>query len=345
MLCIFTLGESPDVIRVTYVGEPKPENLVAITVDEKKDEREVNGKKSGKKIKYVKGLNPDELDEADKKEIHRTVSNSQQFPEPPQRPARSVVTPYIFDEKRVFDAVFGGARLLKEDSVEEWTDLPAKVAVEIFHNMVSLKAYDELYRPDDLAAFPLLSDFRPLFSRTVRNLGVLSYQFIRRRDGQPVTKDMLWDEQELEIFPVLPLVNSKILRDRGIKVIVASFPEIRPSNPLVLQQRFETWRARWQGEASIVRAPFDREVILSYSQERAKAQQEIIQLLYPRLNGTFASSEVIAYGVLQSLEGYAADQNTRRLLPQDTIAMLWSLRNWLPPDQPQLPAPEGGDET
>lgn len=339
VVTIFTLGEPPDVIRVIYDGEELPENLKAITLGERL--AQAPGQELLRRQQFVERLNADELDDADRREVHRFASSQTSTPEPPPPPARPVMTPYVFDQKRVFDAVFGGARLLNENRVEDWTDLPARVAVETFHNMISVKAYDELYRPDDPVAFPLFTDFRPRFLRAVRNQGVLSFQFIRRRDGQPITEGMAWNEADLEIYPVMPLTNARILRNRGIKVNLASFAELRPTNELVLQQRLDTWRARWQGEASIGRAPFDREVILAYAQERALAQKDIVQVLYPQLNQPAQTADAIAVGVLQSLEGYAADRNTRALLPRNTLDLFRSLGHWLPM---RYPLPPGRDE-
>ena len=139
---------------------------------------------------------------------------------------------------------------------------------------------------------------------------------------------------------MMAFTNSKILRDRGIRVLFSSFPEIHPSNPLVLQQRFETWRARRQGEASISRAPYDAEIIHTYERERALVQQSIIQNLYPTLASSVASSDVIAHTVMQSLEAYASDPNTHRQLPDHTLDLLYALRNWMPP--PELPPGEVG---
>lgn len=343
MVCIFTLGEPPDVIRVMYDGAETPENLKAIELRERLVQPP--GQPISQQEQYVHRLIAEELDEPDRREVHRFAGAQMFTPAPPAPPVRPVMTPYVFDQKRVFDAVFGGARLLNENRVEPWTDLPIRVAVEIFHNMISLMKYDDLYRPDEPDDFPLFTEFRPRFMRAVRNQGVLSFQYIRRRDRQPITEGMTWNEAELEIYPVTPLTNSKILRNRGIKINVASFSELRPTNQLVLQRRLDTWQARWQGEASLGRAPFDRQVILSYAQERAQVQSEIIQMLYPQLNRPSATSDAIAVSVLQALEGFAADRNTRALLPRNTIDLFRSLNRWLPaPPRQGPPLPPERDE-
>jgi hypothetical protein len=165
--------------------------------------------------------------------------------------------------------------------------------------------------------------------RTVRNQGVLNYQVVRRKDGNPITVGMVWDPNEMEIGPVRRLENSKVLRDRGIKVVVATIPELTPINQQVLNRRFDTYQARLQGEASRARAPFDREVILTYAQERAQAQKEILEKLSPLIRDNAANSGVIAHALLQTLEGYASDRNTRELLSQNTLETIWLLDSLL----------------
>lgn len=317
VIVIFTLGENPETIQVTYDGEESIENLRAVILDDKQDDRP--GENPNRRIRYVSALRADELDEADRMFISRGLGREYQgFGD----------TPYILDPERVFSAVYGRTRLVNENQEETWGDLPTQVAVDIFHNMVSLMTYDELYRPDDpvVYSFPNL---RQNFMRNVRNQGVLNYQVVRRKDGAPITVDMIWEESELEIGPVRMLENTKVLRDRGIRVIVATIPELTPINQQVLHRRFDTYQARWQGEASRTRAPFDREVILTYAQERAQAQKEILEKLSPLIRDNAANSGVIAHALLQTLEGYASDRNTRELLSQNTLETIWLLDNLL----------------
>jgi hypothetical protein len=317
VIVIFTLGENPETIQVTYDGEESVENLRAVFLDDKRDDRPDGN--PNRQVLFVDELRADELDQADRTFIFRGMGRVYQ---------RFEENPYILDPERVFAAVYGRTRLVNEDHEEVWSDLPTQVAVDIFHNMVSLITYDELHRPDDLVVFPY-PNWRQNYMRTVRNQGVLNYQMVRRKDGNPITVGMVWDPNEMEIGPVRRLENSKVLRDRGIKVVVATIPELTPINQQVLNRRFDTYQARWQGEASRARAPFDREVILTYAQERAQAQKEILEKLSPLIRDNAANSGVIAHALLQTLEGYASDRNTRELLSQETIETIWLLDNLL----------------
>ncbi|MCU0485322.1 MAG: hypothetical protein MUC85_04345 [Anaerolineales bacterium] len=321
VIVIFTLGENPETILVTYDGEASAENLRAVILDDKMDDRP--GGNPNRRIRFVDELRADELDEADRTFIVRGMGRVYQ---------RFEENPYIFDPERVFAAVYGRMRLVNPDpneaQEEVWSDLPVQVAVDIFHNMALLMTYDELHRPDDPVVFPY-PNWRQNYMRTVRNQGVLNYQMVQRKDGNPITVGMAWDANELEIGPVRRLENSKVLRDRGIKVLVATIPELTPVNQQVLVRRFDTYQARLQGEASRARAPFDREVILTYAQERAQAQKDILEKLSPLIRDNPASSEVIAHALLQTLEAYASDRNTRQLLSQETIETIWLLDSML----------------
>lgn len=332
---LFTLGEPPEVLRVTYTGEG-PDSIQVIQVDERK--------------KVIKDLS-DELDADDKYEIHRWFQNYDPEAQPPSplvEETEGYQSPYSFDPQRVFNAVYGNARLIKEGVVEEWTELPLKVAIEAYHDMVAMWNYDDLYLPEKPDKFPFREEFRPKFSRRVRNQGVLSYQMILRADGQPVAKDQPWDESQLYIYPVQSLRTSKVLRDRGIRVIAAGFAELRPSNPAVLQQRLDHWRARWQRDYDRTLAVYDYQELQIRAHARAQAQKDIVLSLSRLLNNTDLTQEAMALRLFQALESFAREPQTEKLLPKETLNALWSLHEWLlpggrkreyPPEHPEKEFP------
>jgi hypothetical protein len=326
---IFTLGEPPDVLKVTYTGEG-PESIQVILVDEKR--------------KVIKGFS-DELDMDDKLEIHRWLQayDPDLMPDEEtsnhQRTAQAEA-PYIFDPQRVFNAVYGNARVIREGVMEDWTELPLKVAVEAYHDMVSMENYDKLYMPDDPTKFPFRDEFRPRFSRRIRNQGVLSYQVILRQDEQLLEKEQSWDESELYIYPTQTLRTSKILRDRGIRVITAGFAELRPSNPAVLQQRLDYWRARWQRESNLTLAVYDYKEMQIRSRARAQAQKDLVQALSKVLSSKELTHEAMALRLFQAMEAFAKEPQTEKLLPKETLNALWSLHEWLLPPGRQAGYPD-----
>ena len=115
-------------------------------------------------------------------------------------------------------------------------------------------------------------------------------------------------------------------------------------NPLVLQQRLDTWRASWQRETSFQRGSSEYNVILTYAQERARAQQDIVQMLYRELDQPARSADAIEISVLQALEGFASNSGTRALLPKTTLDLFRTLGQWLPMGLPPPPRREEGDD-
>lgn len=317
---LFSLGEPPEVLRVTYTGD-NLESIQVVQIDAKN--------------MTVKGFS-DELDLEDKIEIHRYLQGYKPESQPPEEPApksETVQAPYIFDAQRVFNAVYGNARVIREGVMEEWTELPLKVAVEAYHDMVSVENYDNLYQPGEAVKFPFRDEFRPRFARRMRNQGVLSYQVVLRADGKPLAKDEPWDESQLDIYPVQALRTSKILRDRGIRLIAAGFAELRPSNDAVLQQRFDHWRARWQRESDLTLAAYDYQEMQVRSHARAQAQKDMVLTLSKLINSKELSREAVAMRLFQAMESFAKEPQTEKLLPKETLNALWSLHEWLLPTE------------
>ncbi len=319
--CLYTLGERPEALKVTYTGEGAA-SIQTILIDEK--------------TKTIRAF-LDELDADDKEEIHRYIQNYQ--PAVPGRPLKpnqidetQYWAPYFFDEHRVFQAVYAQTRLVKEGNIEDWTELPPRVAIETFRDMISVENYDDLYLPTDPTLFPLRDDFRPRMSRRVRNQGVLAYQFIRRRDGKLLAAGQPWDESKLEILPARNLTTPKVLRDRGIRVIAAGFPDIRPTNPAVFQQRFNHWQAKWQRETDLTLATYEYKSMQIRAHARAQAQRDMMAVLAQVVNSGGMTQEAVMLRILQAIETFAHEPETEKLLPKETINTLWSLHQWLLPE-------------
>ena len=171
VFALFTLGEKPDVLKVTYMGEEEAEYLRVIRMDEENKFIEITGF-------------DDLLDADDKEEIHRFVQNNpgpfaEESP-PGKEDRRRGNAPYIFDAERVFAAIYSRAH--KGDDTEDWTELPQDVANETFRNMLSLKRFDDLYMPEIMEEFPLVNQFKPEMGRRMRNQGVMSYMFYRHKE-------------------------------------------------------------------------------------------------------------------------------------------------------------------
>jgi hypothetical protein len=198
--------------------------------------------------------------------------------------------------------------------------------------MLVQENYDSLYMPKDSEDFPL-ARMRGIFSKNVRNLGILAYQYIKRKDGQPLEEGQVWDEELLSFFPVQELHNPKILRTRGIKILVAGFSGLEPTSGKIKDRMLEYWSARWEQEARITSASYELDAMRIRNLARAQAQSEMVLALAQILQMDSISEEAMAVRIFQALEIAAADSKTKQLLPYETIAMLRTLRGWLIPGE------------
>ncbi len=325
---IFTLGQPANIVQVAYLGDPLPENLRVVRIDNK--------------TRKIKGFS-DELDDQDKAEIDRFAQDFLYYVEPNSPLAfdgkASDAPPYQVDDQRILSAVFSRARNVSDGQPDSgWSDMPVMIAAEIFRNLISRYSYDSLYLPEDPVKFPLQNELKPAFVRQVRYLGVMSYQFIQRLNGEPPEVDQRVDHRQFRISSVQDLRGSKVLRDRGIKIVHAGFSELVPTDPQVKQQRLEYWRARWQQQADLIRADTDLEVMRLRNRARAEKQREMSEQLTEILHSSNYSEEALTLRIFQVLEDAASDPNTRQFLPKDTINFLRSLRLWLLPDENVRPA-------
>jgi hypothetical protein len=327
VVVVFTLGQPASNVKVAYLGAPAFENLRVLNLDPET-----------KKIRSIS----DELDDADKQDIHRNAWEYLAVPqpnallEPPESSQEH--PPFQIDVQRIFAAVYSQARHATESKLDDWTSLPALVATEIFRNMISRVGYDSLYLPDDPVGFPLQTDFKPAFARKVRYQGVMSYQFVHRLDGQSPAEGQRVDNRQFRIAPVRDLRASKVLRDRGIKVLHAGFSELMPTDPKIRQQRLDNWRARWQKEADLIKADLDLEAVRIKNHARAEKQREMINALSLIIHTSTYPEEALTLRVFQALEDIASEPSTRQLLPVDTIQVLKSLHLWLQSGEQARPA-------
>lgn len=328
---VFTLGQPAAVAKVAYAGEPRPFNLRVLQIDT-----------ATRKITAVR----DELDEDDQREIHHYAQQFLTFSEPigalePDDAGRDF-PPYPIDDQHIIAAVYSFARKHGEEQVAMWTDLPPLVATEIFRNMISKERYDALFLADeaDLAAlghkppgkFRLQAELKPEFARRVRYQGVMSYQFIHHTGGRPVVEGLRVDNRIFRISPVQELRNSKVLRDRGIKIIGAGFSELTPTDPKVYEQRLDNWSAHWQQRADQIRAGSERQAIHIKKQARSEARRELTRQLSDLVQGGALSDETVRLRLIQMLQEMAVQPTTRQFLPVDSYNLAQTLKMMLAPN-------------
>ncbi len=327
---IFTIGQDPDVLWVTYLGERRQEDLRVVTL-----ERTSHG------AVRVTGIQ-DELDEPDRREIHhfaRWQFHNQDrgqipwidFDWPPTPPA----TP-VFNKERVFAAVFAQARNNSQE-ILSWTDLPARVAVDFYREILLQTNYDDLYDIKRSGSLPL-GQYKRKLRLAMRNNGILSYRFIFLREGE-ITPNRLYQPEDFIMSETQVLTNSKVLRDRGIKVLLATFGDPLPVSEAVYKQRLDSWRARWERDVAINRAERDLEASRVGSRAYAETQKDMVYALTRIFEQPENSDEAVAFRIMQALEKISADPKTRQLLPNNTVDLLRTVYSFLLPKDTPWNAP------
>jgi hypothetical protein len=314
----FTLGQPPEVITVIDTkGTSRDEvgaGLYALEIDP-----------ATHKILSI----ADTIDKADKIEIYESIQQKKPTRSPKMmvEQAHPVKIPYTFDEARCIDAIITQPRNTRDGKLEEWADLPVRVGVSMLLDDISKISCNQLYSLDrpEQESF-LFDEFKPKFSRKYKNLGVLSYQFVQRKDGSIPKVGDTFKYEEYLTWDIRPLHNPKPLRDRGIKLLEILFWDFEPIDRAVLDQRFETWRSHWQKRTDQTNTAVELEIMRNMNHARAQAQREIVYNLSQIFRLPGYSEDAMAIRVFQALESAAANPATSKLLPRDMLDMLKTLQ-------------------
>jgi hypothetical protein len=323
---LFTIGQEPDVLEVTYMGERRPENLRVLRLE----------RLDGGKIR-ITGVS-DTLEEDDRNEINHFfwVDNRRnQFwsYEPTEPPAPLPV----FDPNRVYAAVSSQARN-NEEQVVPWSELPLELAIDSYRNIMHSVNYNEFFGEQSDTVLPLLS-YRAKQRMAMVNNGILAYRHVRHHTGAELQTNTIYRENELRISAIRQLSAPKLLRDRGVKVIASGFGELVPVDDAIYRQRLESWRAPHKKGVDVVHAQQDLEAMRIRSRVRAEAQRSLTHQLATIMQKHPHSEEIVALRILQALESAASDPHTQQLLPSDTIALMRTIRDWLLPGESRFPPP------
>ena len=320
---LFSIGYEPDkepnVLQIVFDGDQSLENLRIVSLGEKAGAIGITEE-------------DDELDPEDRDEIYTYLSSNPALL--PYAPVLKANREPVFEPNRVFSAVFGRAHSQgARKPVLPWMDMPVKVAIECFREIISHYNFDELYQPDAAGALKV-NDLRKELRTRMRNSGYLSYRLIfQQRPDWPLIlkeKTIFHNNRHLLASPVQSLHTSKLLRDRGIQVFAAGFADLVPTDEVYLL-RLASWRAEWERDTKSARAAADLDAIRIYNRARARAQQDLALSFQEIFENGRYPREALALRVLQALEAIASDRETQRLLPGDTINMLRTIHDWLLP--------------
>ncbi|HEU0292399.1 MAG TPA: hypothetical protein VFR47_06665, partial [Anaerolineales bacterium] len=210
---------------------------------------------------------------------------------------------------------------------------PADVVAEEFRLLLAKQPYLKLYSPDDPKNYPL-KEFKKELNRNVRNTGILAYRVVALRNGGRLQPGRAYSSNDLVFYPPRELTRHNVLRYRGIKVLGTGIGELEPHDPKVRQHLVGSWLSSKQKEADVKYADYRLEIARVRSQARVRAQQSMIYHLTQLLENQTYPREALALLIYQELEATAANPETRKLLPADTLSLLTGIGTMLlPPDR------------
>lgn len=349
---LFTVGQAPDVLDVTYAGLPTEAGLDASS-------RQMDRRAHALRVLRLEPVRSDgaqylaadgsilnysrvrvvemsnDLSEDDRTQIHKLARVGINLgasgalgiytPTPPPDPIP------VFEPNRIFRAVFSIPRDDQSETIP-WQQLPPRVSADLLRAKMLTLNYNQIFQDAAVNGYPLLA-YRRELAREMRNLGVLSYRLVFHVDGRALQVGQEYNLSELVVSVPQPLTSPAVLRDRGIKVIAAGFGELTPVSPVVYRQRLENWASSWKRDTQIIVAEQELAAMRVQSHARAQAQSEIFQSLSELFESNRISREALALRVYQALEEMVANPATRRLLNYETLAMMNNLHDWLLPKE------------
>lgn len=344
----FTLGENPEVKKVTYAGHlPFGHEQKHLDLRVVKIKWDSSGK-SGR----IESID-DELDLVDKLEIHQFIMDyrrqgAMQVEGLARDDDKREFPPYVVDPDRIKAAAAATAYWANNEGFDQWWDVPIAVVTEKLRLLVATIKYDEFFMPGgagvfpsvdrlpfeyEQTEFPLQKTIKPKFGNSIKSLGVLACQYIYRISGRNLENKLVISENNKDIrtSPVYTLKDSKPLRDLGIKINRASFGDLAPG-PEIQAQRLAQWIYRWQQEVTEdevahrqVEARKLKDSVLSARYHNAFDE---LKIMLQKLEVTGGANQGLYANLLKVLNEYMQDKKQFGR-PEDAVKLLEKLQEIL----------------
>jgi len=318
VFAVSSISKEPEIITLAYVGSTQVDDIKGLKTFEDKE----------KGVVIVEDIF--DIDSDDASEVYKALGSNQDLVSEKTKRNSSFLFPYYEDRIRnIAHSKLGGNQ--KEDA-QDWADLPVKIAVGVFRRMLSAESFDGLYLFDNLDEFPLEDQFRHVFIRSVKNQGLLSYQFIKLPDGKAFS-GFVGEEIEASLIEKLPIRDfqgkgsSKVLRNHGITILSAGFSDIVP-NENIRAKIMKRWQVRWERDIKVVKAKHELEAMRILNATRAQMQREMTYLLSNIFQSDPHSEEALALRTFQALEVAAADP-ADDISAKEIFLTLQNLHRWL----------------
>ncbi|MEN4100580.1 MAG: hypothetical protein ROW52_11705, partial [Anaerolineaceae bacterium] len=183
---LFTIGQEPDVLEVSFSGDPRPENLRVIKFEQVEN-----------RLFRVVDIS-DDLEEKDRMEIihffwvdNRHGQFSAYIPLEPLAPLP------VFDANRVYAAVSSQARTA-EEQVVPWDDLPIGKAIDSYRDIMQRANYNEFFGEHTDSPLPLALYKKKQRSAMINN-GILAYRHVRHYTGVELQINTTYSQDELRV--------------------------------------------------------------------------------------------------------------------------------------------------
>jgi hypothetical protein len=321
---VFTLGQMPEVLLVTYDlqephKQPTADSLRVIQLSEPSPSLF----RPHALQRMVSALS-NEIDPDDQEEIHRFVQNFHLGSSAPS--ATSEVERLTFqavDPQRILSAFFAIPSSQPLQPALDWSDLPLQIAMDLFREFIASIPYQAIYFPHRPFTHSL-TELKSRFSKYMRNQGVLAFQFVQRKDNHPIRVGEEWDASQFIFYPIQQLHTPKFLRSKGIKILNATFGELRPADETIEKRLFEQWLLGNQQQ------PLANLETTSGTTPQTESSPKNLQMttrLAQALNGISTSNQMDLTPFLAILEDELNDPQIQKELPAETLQRFQELRN------------------
>jgi len=340
----FLLGQRPECVEIAYLNGYQIDGQRIV------HSRMVSEPYTGITIATQ---HDDELDEQDRFFIHRQVRNLINSSDPKKYVALSDRNQFEFNRDRVFRAITSQS-LTQNGEFQEWEQVPLQYTKDIFERILLNYTFEELFGERNKITgdnFPILRINQEI-RRRVRNNSLLSFRLLWQKRGlslpdteeggppyradrintAPNRKDNSAESKQSMDLPVEPLEanlesDGKLLRARGIRLLIAEFENLRPKHDEINDIRLYSWNAGWEKETQFIQADSELEYLQIMNEAGRTNQRQFGENLM-RIIQSENPEEVVLIQLLSAIQSLVNRSGYEDYLPKDVNALLSNIEKW-----------------
>ena len=289
----------------------------------------------------------DELDEQDRFFIHKQVRSLINSPDPKKYVTRSDRNQFEFNRDRVFRAITSQS-LTQNGEFQEWEQVPLQYTKDIFERILLNYTFEELFGErnriigDDFPILRINQEIR----RRVRNNSLLSFRLLWQKRGlslpdteeggapyrvnrintAPNRKGNSAEPKRSMALPVEPLEanldsDGKLLRARGIRLLIAEFENLRPMHDEINNMRLYSWNAGWEKETQFIQAESELEYFQIMNEAGRTNQHQFGENLMTIIQSE-NPEDIVLIQLLSAIQSLVNRSGYEDYLPKDVNALL-----------------------